>query len=128
MNASPWLKRVLIPFWIVQLALMILVVIIYILLTSFSGQGAPDMYGPLTYPCYALCLTEFNLPRPSLLIIIFCSVCIINITEIILFIRGTMMRVTYQIFQSIETGISFVMFAMIVGIGTSEQNAEATAA
>ncbi|KAL6721503.1 hypothetical protein ACLMJK_000607 [Lecanora helva] len=99
--ASPWLKRVLIPFWVVQLGLMTFVLVLTIWLVTID-------YG------------SFSIAE--VLIIIFCIASIIfDLTEIILFARRKLRQLTYLIFQIIKATIWFGIFVAALARGLTQQ-------
>ncbi|CAD6592440.1 MAG: hypothetical protein ASARMPREDX12_006088 [Alectoria sarmentosa] len=96
---SSWLKSVLIPFWIIQLLFMCILL------------GA-QIWAALT-----------GLEASGLLQIIICAVCIIlDVTEIILFARGTLQPITYLVLQCVKTTLWFIIFLIAAVGGVREES------
>ena len=113
---SPWLKAVLIPFWILQILFMA------ILLGAIGWLLQYDLLGCTlrSSPSRKSAKLILNC-REELLIIIICAVCLIlDITEIILFAKHILQPLIYLVLSVVKTTVWFIIF-MITVVGTVKE-------
>ncbi|KAL8948320.1 MAG: hypothetical protein Q9222_005490, partial [Ikaeria aurantiellina] len=92
-----WLKRVLIPFWTVQLLFMLILI-------GLNAYTVVDSYPPI--PASTILLLTFSSFNTFLLII-----------EIILFCQRKLQPLLYLIFQTLKTTLWVALFCMsVVGL------------
>ncbi|CAF9930566.1 hypothetical protein IMSHALPRED_008220 [Imshaugia aleurites] len=90
-SKSPWLKRVLIPFWAFQIILMLSLISVFVVL-----RGSP-----------------INQNSNVIIVVIISAVCIVlSVTEIILFAATRLHPLTYLILQLTKTKTWFVLFVL----------------
>ncbi|MCJ1371229.1 hypothetical protein MMC20_002444 [Loxospora ochrophaea] len=98
---GPWLKRVLIPFWVFQIFIEVVFCIAAVVALSegFEDDSAQSAL--------------------NILLLLFCIICLaLNITEVVLFCKNNLSPLTYFIFQLVKTIIWTALF-----ISTLRRNA-----
>ena len=114
-SKSPWLKRVLVPFWAFQIIFMLVLITILFWLPAWSGLetyvNPPPLLQLEIWP--QLSLTRIN--STNILILIISALCIVlSITEIILYAATRLHPLTYLILQLVKMTIWGVLLAIAV--------------
>ena len=111
-SKSPWLKKVLIPFWCFQIGLMLALISVLVWLDTYS------------IPMYAVFYSSSRLILPSspltswpnstnIVLLIVSAVCtIVSFTEIVLFAATRLHPLTYLTLQLGKTSFWFVLFVL----------------
>lgn len=127
---SPWLKRVLIPFWTIQLLLMIIIISVSGLLAASVKVGTSLGYPSPLLPAPHSHLSSPSTPRKetptlqptnrqyhsiAIIYMFFETICILlSISEIILFARHRLEPGTYLVLQVVKSTIWTVVFIIYV--------------
>ena len=100
---TPWLKRALIPLWILQLLLIILILFIASAYIAVDSKGAfvPDVVFVLV-------------------ISVICT--ILDVTEIVLFASRKLQRLTYLILQCVKARLFLIWFIVKLANGLSKED------
>ena len=132
-HQQPWLKRVLIPFWVVQILLMSILIGVNAWVASSdyydysnNRQVTQKSSFPMPFHQHARVDTDY-LPntRSGILVMTFACVNItVIIIEIILFARRRLYPLTYLIFQVLKTTLWVVLFIMtVIGVARNARRA-----
>ena len=111
-SKSPWLKKVLIPFWCIQIGLMLALISVLVWLDTYSIPVYATLYSPsrLILPSYPL---TFWPNSTNIVLLIVSAVCtIVSFTEIVLFAANKLHPLTYLALQLVKTSIWFVLFVL----------------
>ncbi|MCJ1339410.1 hypothetical protein MMC09_004699 [Bachmanniomyces sp. S44760] len=94
---GPWLKRVLVPFWVIQDFFMLLLIAVVAFALSIEDEEGPRR---VTFASYIIFL-------------LVCSLCLIlNITEHILFGRRNLQPLTYLMFNIVKCTTWLIIFCI----------------
>ena len=111
-SKSPWLKRVLIPFWCFQIGLMLALISVLVWLDTYSIPLYAVLYSssPLIKPLPLL--TSWPNSTNIVLLIVSAVCTIVSFTEIVLFAATRLHPLTYLTLQLVKTTIWFVLFVL----------------
>ena len=125
----PWLKRVLIPLWIIQLLAMAVLIAGIGIALDLDGASLPMYVHPsfkkrrsAPFSDEQTRLTR-TFHRYDFVILIFCAICLIlTVTEIVLFARSRLHSITYLSMQAVKTGVWAIVFVLVLVSPSSSQN------
>ena len=125
-SKSPWLKRVLVPFWAFQLTFILALISVFIWLRAYSGSQVYANPLPSSFPHHQLHHNFRSPDRPNstnIVILIVSAICaVLSVTEIILFAATRLHPLTYLILQLGKTITWFVLFVLAAVDSTKVQN------
>lgn len=114
-SKSPWLKRVLVPFWVLQIGFMLALISVLVWLSAYSvSMYAIFLFFP-TLSSFPPNLRSLTWPPNStnIVLLLVSAVCtVLSVTEIILFAATRLHPFTYLNLQLVKTVMWFLLFVL----------------